>query len=171
MKIETSYIVLAIAVGLGATLVMDLWVMFAKRAFNIASLNYCFVGRWLRYMPEGVFKHTSIAATPSRPAECAIGWIARYAIGVIFALILVLLISPRWLQQPTILPALIFGIGTVAVPFFIMQPSFGMGVAASKIPNPTQARLRSLVTHAVFGLGLYISALALRAMSREVLNA
>jgi hypothetical protein len=59
------------------------------------------------------------------------------------------------------MPALIFGIVTVAIPFFIMHPSFGLGLASSRAPNPTQARLRSLMSHAVFGVGLYISALAM----------
>ena len=147
--------------GLGATLVMDLWSIFLKHSFNIPLPNYCFVGRWLRYMPEGVFRHSSIAAAPKKPAECTVGWIAHYAIGVIFALALVLLASPQWLQAPTVLPAMILGLATVAIPFLVMQPSFGLGIAGSKTPNPTQARLRSLMNHAVFGLGLYLSALAL----------
>jgi hypothetical protein len=161
MNIELIYVLIAIAVGLGATIVMDLCAIFLKRAFNVPSPNYCFVGRWLRYMPEGIFRHSSIAAAPQKPAECTVGWIAHYAIGVIFALALVLLASPQWLQEPTVLPAMILGLATVAIPFFVMQPSFGLGIAASKTPNPTQARLRSLMNHAVFGLGLYISALAL----------
>jgi hypothetical protein len=43
-----------------------------------------------------------------------------------------------------------------------MQPAFGLGIAASKAPNPRHARLRSVLSHALFGLGLYLSALALR---------
>jgi len=31
----------------------------------------------------------------------------------------------------------------------------GAGIAASRTPRPGAARLQSLVTHAVFGLGLY----------------
>ena len=58
MKIELIHVLIAIAVELGATLVMDLWAIFLKRAFNIPSPNYCFVGRWLRYMPEGIFRHS-----------------------------------------------------------------------------------------------------------------
>lgn len=161
MNIELIYVFIAIAVGLGATLVMDLWAILLKRAFNIPSPNYCFVGRWLGYMPEGIFRHSSIAAAPQKPAECTVGWIAHYAIGAIFALALVLLASPRWLHEPTVLPAMILGLATVAIPFLVMQPSFGLGIASSKTPNPTQARLRSLMNHAVFGLGLYLSALAL----------
>ena len=163
MRFTSIELIYVIAVGLGATLVMDLWGIFVKHAFNVPSSNYCFVGRWLRYMPEGIFRHGSIAAAPHKPAECAVGWIAHYAIGVIFALALVLLASPQWLQEPTVLPAMILGVATVAFPFLVMQPSFGQGIAASKTPNPTRARFRSLMNHAVFGLGLYISALALKA--------
>jgi hypothetical protein len=161
MNFEPIHVLVTIALGVGATLFMDLSAIVLKRAFNIPAPNYCFVGRWLSYMPEGIFRHRSISAAQQQPAECAIGWIAHYAIGVMFALSLVHLASPRWLQEPTLLPAMILGLATVAFPFLIMQPSFGLGVAASKTPNPSQARLRSLMNHALFGFGLYVSALAI----------
>jgi hypothetical protein len=47
------------------------------------------------------------------------------------------------------------------MPWLVMQPSFGLGIAASKAPKPTQARLKSLMTHTVFGLGLYLWAVLL----------
>ena len=162
MNIELIHVLIAIAVGLGATLVMDLWSIFLKHAFNIPTPNYCLVGRWLGYMPDGIFRHSHLAAAPQKPSECMIGWIAHYAVGVLFAGSLVLLASPRWLREPTLLPAMILGLATVVIPLLVMQPSFGLGIAASKTPNPTQARLRSLMNHAVFGLGLYLSALAIR---------
>jgi hypothetical protein len=36
-----------------------------------------------------------------------------------------------------------------------MQPGMGQGLAARLSPEPGAARARSLVTHLVFGLGLY----------------
>lgn len=158
---KSELLIGAVFVGIGATLVMDTWAIFLKRAFNIPSPNYCLVGRWLRHMTNGTFKHPSIAAASQKPAECTIGWIAHYTIGALFAIALVVLATPEWLQSPTLMPALIFGIVTVGLPFFIMHPSFGLGIAASKAPNPMQARLRSLMNHAAFGTGLYISALVL----------
>ena len=155
----------AVTVGLGATVVMDLWAVFLKRAFKIPSPNYCLVGRWLRHMTNGSFKHPSITAAAQKPAECATGWIAHYAIGVLFALALVALATPAWLQSPTLMPALVFGIVTVGFPFFVMHPSFGLGFAASKTPNPMQARLRSLMNHAAFGVGLYASALVMSSIA------
>ena len=159
MALEASGLLRAIAIGVGATVVMDLWNLFLKRTFGIPSLNYCLLGRWLRHMSRGTFRHASIAAATQQPLECKVGWIAHYTIGVVFAVGLVVLTSGEWLAHPTFLPALLYGIGTAVFPFFIMQPSFGLGVAASRTPDPTQARLKSLVTHAVFGVGLYVCAL------------
>jgi len=153
------YIVVTITVGFGATFLVDLWNMFLKRAFSIRSLNYCLLGRWFRHMPEGTFRHASIIDAPQKPFECAVGWMAHYTIGIVLALVFVLFAPADWLAQPTLLPALLYGIGTVIFPFFILQPSFGLGIASSKTPNPTQTRLKSLMTHTVFGVGLWVCAL------------
>jgi hypothetical protein len=156
---EENYLLGAMAIGIGATLFMDLWNLFLKRTFSIPSLNYCWLGRWIRHLSGGTFRHANIAATSPKRFECEVGWIAHYTIGVVFALGFVVLTSGEWLTEPTVLPALLYGIGTVVFPFFIMQPSFGLGIAASRTPKPTQARLKSFVTHAVFGVGLYVCAL------------
>lgn len=162
MIIEARDIPDALAIGLGATLGMDLWNLFLKRAFGIPSLNYCLLGRWLCHMPGGTFRHASIAAAPRKPYEGAVGWIAHYTLGVVFALGFVALVSGDWLTRPTLSPALLYGVGTVVFPLFVMQPALGLGLAASRTPKPAQARLKSLVTHTVFGVGLYVCALGLR---------
>ena len=162
LSLEANSILGAIVIGVGATVLLDLWNLFLKRGFGIPSLSYCLLGRWLRHMLEGTLRHASITAAPRKPLECTVGWIAHYTIGVGFALVFVAITSGDWLARPTVLPALLYGIGTVVFPFFIMQPSFGLGIAASRTPNPTQARLKSLATHTVFGVGLYACALGLR---------
>lgn len=145
-----------ILIGLGATLTFDLWALFLKHAFQITPSNFCLVGRWIRHMPEGIFRHSNIGSAPQKSAECIVGWIAHYMIGIMFAMALVTLVGTDWLQHPTLIPAIVVGVVTVLAPFFIMQPSFGFGFAASKISNPMQARLRSLINHTVFGIGLYL---------------
>ena len=146
----------AIIMGLGATLTFDLWALFLKHVFRITPSNICLVGRWLRYMPEGIFKHANIVSAPQKSAECMVGWIAHYMIGITFASAFVALVGNNWLQHPTLIPAIVFGVVTVLAPFFIMQPLLGFGFAASKTPNPTPARLRSLMNHTAFGVGLYL---------------
>jgi hypothetical protein len=162
--VKIDPLIATVVVGVGATFVMDLWAVFLNRVFAIPLPNYCFIGRWLRHMANGVFTHADIAVAAQQPAECPIGWIAHYAIGTIFALALVALATPQWLQSPTLTPALIFGVVTVGFPLLIMHPAFGLGIAASKAPNPMQTRLRGLMNHVVFGVGLYLSALALHSI-------
>jgi hypothetical protein len=166
VSFEGNYILAAVVIGAGATLLMDLWNLFLKRRFDIPSLSYCVLGRWLRHMPEGTLRHANINAAPSKPFECTVGWVAHYSIGVVFAMAFIVFTSGEWLAQPTLLPALLYGIVTVVFPFFIMQPSFGLGIAASRTPKPRQARLKSLATHTVFGLGLYVCALGVSYLLR-----
>jgi hypothetical protein len=162
MTLDPRHILTAIAIGLGATLVMDLWNLFLKRAFGIPSLSYCLLGRWIGHMPSGKVRHASIAAAPAVRFECTIGPIAHYAIGVMLAIGFILIASPAWLARPTFLPALLYGVVTVVFPFFLMQPSFGLGIASARTPHPARARLKSLMTHTVFGAGLYLGALGMR---------
>jgi Protein of unknown function (DUF2938) len=41
-----------------------------------------------------------------------------------------------------------------------LQPALGAGIAASRTPRPNIARLRSIITHLSFGIGLYVAAQA-----------
>jgi hypothetical protein len=144
----------AILIGPCATLTSDLWALFLKCALKIAPSNICLVGRWLRYMPEGIFRHSNIGSAPQKNAECTVGWIAHYLTGLTFAIAFVAFTSRNWLQRPTLMPAIVFGAVTVLASFLIMQPSFGLGIAASKTQYPTRARLRTLMNHTIFGIGL-----------------
>lgn len=116
-------------------------------------------------MPHGRFTHDSIGAAAPVPAEKKLGLVAHYSIGIGFAGLL-LLCLPGWTERPTLGPTMTIGLGTTLAPFALMQPAFGMGIAASKTPNPTVTRLRSIRAHALYGLGLYISGQAL-ALSRR----
>ncbi|KVN39840.1 DUF2938 domain-containing protein [Burkholderia ubonensis] len=151
-------------IGAGGTLVMDLWALFRRRAFGTPSLNYALVGRWLGHMASGRFRHASIVAAAPVRHERPLGWLAHYAIGIAFAGLPVALAGTQWISAPTLLPALAAGIGSVAAPFFVMQPAFGFGIAAARTPQPSVARRRSVVTHLSYGLGLYVAAQVLTLM-------
>lgn len=159
MNSSILYFLNVIIIGIGATLTFDLWGIFLKHAFKIAPSNFCLVGRWVLYMPEGVFRHSNIVTASKKNAECVVGWITHYITGITFAIAFVAIAGKSWLQHPTLIPALVFGIITVSAPFLILQPAFGLGAAASKTAKPTQARLRSLMNHIIFGFGIFISGL------------
>lgn len=158
---ETDLVLRAVLIGTGATAVMDLWAVALKRFLGIPSLDYAMVGRWIGHFQRGRLTHQRIAAAAPVRGERLIGWTAHYSIGFVFAGLLLLIWGHAWATRPTLVPALIVGLATVVAPFFLMQPGMGAGIAASKTPSPNVARLRSLLTHAVFGFGLYLSALVL----------
>lgn len=155
-----EFLLRAVAIGAGATAVLDAWSLAQHRLRGVPLPDYGLVGRWLGYMPRGRFRHERIAASAPLPGERQLGWIAHYLIGIAFAALLLAACGVGWARHPTPLPALLFGVGTVAAPFLLMHPGMGLGLAAARAPQPWAARRRSLVTHAVFGLGLYLAAVA-----------
>ena len=157
----SSLVIAGALIGVGGAALMDLWSLVLRRRFGIPTLDYALLGRWIGYFPRGRFVHDRIAAARPVPGERPLGWLAHYAIGVTFALLLLAICGLDWVQSPTILPALLVGLGTIAAPWFVMQPAMGAGIAGSRTPNPRTTRLRNLGTHAVYGVGLYVSALAL----------
>ena len=155
-------VLFTVLIGVGATAVTDVWGLVRKPLLGIAPPNYALVGRWIAHMGHGQFRHDAIAASAPMRGEGIIGWTVHYLTGIAFATLLIGIWGLAWVRQPTLGPALAVGIGTVAAPFLLMQPGMGAGIAASRTPRPASARLQSLITHAVFGLGLYAAGRAMQ---------
>ncbi|MGE4239192.1 DUF2938 domain-containing protein [Ramlibacter sp.] len=152
-------------IGSGATAVMDAWLFLLKR-FGIAGLNFAMVGRWVGHLVRGRFAHAAIAKAAPIRGEVALGWFTHYAIGVVFASMLVAIAGESWPGDPQLLPAVAFGLATVAAPLLVMQPAMGAGIASSRTPTPLANSLRSVVNHTVFGAGLYLAAACIEWISR-----
>lgn len=149
-----------ILIGAGATMVMDVWALFLRQ-LGIPSLNFAFLGRWIGHLPERQWTHESIARARPVRGELLIGWCAHYVMGMTFAALLLLAFGLKWARSPSLLPALFIGIVTVLAPLLILQPALGAGIASSKTPAPVFNCIKSLVTHTVYGFGLYLAALAM----------
>lgn len=52
----------ALAIGVGATAVMDAWALVRKRCFGVPPLDYALVGRWLGHLARARVRHAPIAA-------------------------------------------------------------------------------------------------------------
>lgn len=154
-----------VLIGAGATVVMDVWLVFLKRV-GVQTLNFAFIGRWVGHLFRGRFSHTSIGKAQQIHGELTLGWITHYAVGVAFAGLLVAIQGIRWTSNPTLIPAIVIGMATVIFPLFLMQPAMGSGFAASKTPTPVKNCFRSVVNHSVFGLGLFLSAYLIAWLSR-----
>jgi hypothetical protein len=149
-------------IGSGATLVVDAWAWLRRAAFGTPMPDYALVGRWFGYLFRGRFRHAPITTTAALRGERPLGWIVHYAVGVLFAGILVAVWGIPWLRHPTPGPAVLVGVATVLAPWLVLQPAFGAGLAARLTPQPHAARLQSLLTHFWFGVGLYVAAIALQ---------
>jgi len=152
-----NYVIATLFIGMGATAVMDLWGVIRKPLLGVAPPNYALVGRWIGHMRHDQFRHEAIAKSAPVRGERVLGWAVHYLTGIAFAAGLIGIWGIEWIRQPTLAPALVVGIGTVAAPFLLMQPGMGAGIAASRTPHPASARLQSVITHAVFGVGLYVA--------------
>jgi hypothetical protein len=148
-------------IGIAGSALMDVWSAVLRRRFAIPTLDYRYLGRWIGHFPKGRFVHDRIAASDPVAGERVLGWAAHYAIGVMFAFLLIAIWGRAWLDAPTVWPALAVGLGTIVAPWFVMQPAMGFGIAGSKAPSPVATRLRNLGTHTVYGLGLFASAIAI----------
>lgn len=152
----------SVLIGIGATALFDLWGLLLKHAFGIPRANWGLVGRWFCHLGSGKVFHDDIAAARPFRFERAAGWIGHYLVGILFAGILLAVAPSGWTAQPTLWPALAVGLVTVGAGWFLLQPGMGAGIAASKRPNAGRIRTLNVVGHAVFGLGLYATALLIR---------
>lgn len=162
MSLSNDLVIIAhvVLIGGGATMIMDIWTLFLRR-MGVPTLDFALIGRWVGHLFHGRFAHAAIRQAAPVAHERLLGWITHYAIGMVFAAMLVGIFGSGWMRHPALMPALLFGVGTVVAPLFVMQPAMGSGFASSKTPTPVQNCLRSVINHTVFGFGLYLSAAAI----------
>jgi hypothetical protein len=157
MELTWQFTACVFLLGTLATVLLDLWILLLKR-FKVPTLDMALLGRWIGHLLQGRPTRGPIAGAAPVRGERVIGWAAHYAIGIVFAFLFLSVIGDAWTRQPTLVPALLFGIATVAAPLFILQPAMGAGIASSRARTPLRNVAKSVVNHAVFGGGLFLSA-------------
>ncbi|MSU88048.1 DUF2938 family protein [Rhodobacteraceae bacterium 2CG4] len=157
----TNLIFDGVLLGLGATVAMDLWALLLAVLRVNPAPNWALPGRWFWHVSRGRVFHDDIAAAEPFAAELKLGWAGHYAVGIAYGVIFALLAGPEWLAVPAFLPAWIFALVTIAAGWFLMQPGMGLGWAAAKTAKPWRARVLGLAAHTAFGLGLWLTGLAL----------
>lgn len=157
MSENLEFVLRTAVIGVGATVVMDAWAL-VLRQLGVPSLSFAYLGRWIGHIPRGEWMHASIAKAAPVRGELVIGWCTHYAIGLTFAAVLLATFGLQWARSPSLLPALFIGIVTVSAPLLVLQPAMGAGIASSKTAAPIFNAIKSVVTHTVYGLGLYLAA-------------
>jgi hypothetical protein len=72
MSPTSEFILHASLIGVGATIVMDLWALLLK-PLGVPSLNLAFLGRWIGHLPRGQWTHESIAKASPIKGELRMG--------------------------------------------------------------------------------------------------
>lgn len=160
MMEQTSFLAMSLSIGISATFLMDLWSAMMRR-MGIATLNYGLLGRWCLHWQNGIWFHSSIKDAAPVRGENIIGWALHYITGIVFAFVLLTTAPPVWIHSPTAAPALLFGGVTVLIPWLVLQPALGAGLAGTKMPHPWRGRAAGFATHLIFGFGMYLSAKAI----------
>lgn len=159
-----DFIIRSLVIGIGATALFDLWGLALHVVFGLPAPAWGMGGRWFSHVARGRVWHDDIGKATPVAGEAAIGWLGHYAVGVVYAAALLAIWGPEWAAAPTLAPALIVGVVTISAGSFLMSPGMGGGIASARAPNPWKSRGLGLAAHVVFGLGLYLSALAIKGL-------
>lgn len=150
----TETVVIGVVCGIVATLTIDGFSV-ALKMFSLPTANWGLVGRWCFYCLKGQFIHNPVSETSPVKGELKIGWSFHYLVGAVYGVGFILL--SNYYSGPSWATGLVFGLTTLAAPWFILQPGLGIGVFASKANNPLLIRSLNVLVHGLFGLSLYFA--------------
>jgi hypothetical protein len=156
MRMMTATIWPLIRIGALATLSMDLLTGAATALRLIAPLPPNLVGRWFASVARMKPLHTDIARSAPVRHELVLALPVHYAIGITLAMLFIWATGQMgWTRTGGL--ALVFALCTSVLPWLLMFPAMGYGAFGGHGPEGTRLFSSSLVTHAFFGVGLWIA--------------
>ena len=149
----------SVLIGIVATLTMDVLTVAAIKFRLIAPLPPQLIGRWFASVARGQVFHGDIGQVSPFNHEMAFAVPAHYAIGATLALLYLFANSAFGLNPRSLLTALGFALCTNLLPWLLMFPAMGYGWFGTHGPSGTRLFLSSLVTHCLYGIGLWFGVL------------
>lgn len=144
-----------ILIGIGATVVMDIWAVVFSFFLGQERPNWGLIGRWVWHLQNGQIFHDDIEQSLPYQREIMLGWAFHYVIGIIYGVLFAFCVGVFWFISPTFLPAWIFGMVTILAGWLILQPGIGIGLAASNLSNANTVRISNIIAHTFFAVGMY----------------
>ncbi len=146
----------SLVVGIGSTLVLDLWVILVKKLLGMPPTDWGMVGRWLQGLAQGkLLLDTRIERSPNL-SEKALGWLFHYLIGIAYAVLLLLIWGRGFADTPEIGPIVIVGIIFSSLAgLTVLMPAMGGGIFGRKLANQTAILIYVVVAHTAFAAGQY----------------
>jgi hypothetical protein len=146
-----------LGLGLVSTLSMDLLTGLSIWLRMIAPLPPVLVGRWFASFARARVFHSDIARVPPISHEAFVALPVHYAIGTVLAGLYVWTASRFGWPPRSLGAALLFGLCTNVLPWLFMFPAMGYGLFGVHGPAGTRLLFSSLITHAFFGIGLWLA--------------
>ncbi len=143
-------------VGIGSTVILDLWVTIVEKVLGIPPTDWGLVGRWITGIPKGQWTLDTTNDAPPGGAEKTLGWLFHYIVGIAYAALILLFFGTGFIHHPTVMPIIVVGLilSTVAG-LAILMPALGAGFIGRLVPNWLAKFVYLLIAHAVFSVGQY----------------
>ena len=149
-------VITGVLAGVLGTLAMDLFNHLFARAGMLLKIDVGMIGRMAAGWARWRFRYRNPGEMEQVSSEKQYGYVAHYTIGVVLAVPFVIgwdiLVggpaSAAW--------ALVYGVATTVVSWFIVYPSMGLGVFGRRSPEGIRAPLSSLANHLFYGVGMAV---------------
>jgi hypothetical protein len=146
--------------GIVATATMDVLTTLARKARIAAPLPPILMGRWVAGVAHGQLWHANVEQATPVSRELGIALLMHYGVGFAFAALYLHVTSQLGVSPRYAVPAISFGLATAVFPWLLMFPAMGFGWFGGRGPIGTQLFLSSLMSHAAFGVGIWLGARA-----------
>ena len=109
-------------------------------------------------MFRGRFLHEDIRRSTPVRNELLAGRIFHYSTGGSVALIYPAFYFSFNLPMPEnhLIPSLVFGLATVALPWFLLFPAYGYGFLGARAPANSRPLIEPTIEHVLYGIGIGI---------------
>lgn len=151
-----NIVMFCLFVGIGSTIVLDVWVIIVEKLTAIPPTNWGMVGRWIKGFPTGQFIVDSNNTNPPTNLEKTFGWGFHYIIGIAYAALIILIYGTGFISTPTLLPTIVIGLVlSTFAGLAILMPGLGGGFFGRLLPNKMITYLYLIIAHAVFAFSQY----------------
>jgi hypothetical protein len=149
-------LMLASAGGIVGTVAMDSIKYFGHKLRLIGGVRMDMLGRWALGMLKGKFIYQDIHEASGFAGEVPAGWAFHYLTGVLVAWGFPVFALSLGLSGSLSLfgGAVVFGLITSVLPWFMVYPAFGKGWFGSRAPKSAKPILTSVVSHTFYGAGI-----------------
>ena len=142
--------------GIVATLIFDLYQLSLSYAYNIQKSKWDLIGRYFVGFKDKIYTRHDIENDTYVGHELLFGYIVHYVVGSMFGIFYVIL-NKILFNDPSMLLAIIVGFITLFGSWCIIMPfALNIGFFASKKDEQRQIIVQNLISHYIFGTGLFI---------------